>query len=167
MAGNKIDTTEKEHFMKVADFITSLLASIVLLGGNIMPLMLGFFFFLLGIAFYDSPELDKTMAAYGTTAFAATIAILVIFVAVLILSIVGLVTGKRSNKRFTIFYSIVIALTVVGYALAIPAGQFADDIMHTDGAYLAWPACGLVFIPIMLILTVINAIVNRKKNVNA
>ncbi|MCR5804261.1 MAG: hypothetical protein K6G47_08350 [Clostridia bacterium] len=151
--------------MKVANFITSLLASVVLLGGDLVPLMLGFFTSLISVAFYNSSELDKDMAAYGMGTFAATLAILVIFVVVLILSIVGFVIGKRSNKKFTIFYSIVIALTAAGYGLAIPAAQFADDITHTDGAYFGWPICGLIFIPVMLILTVINAIINRKKNV--
>ncbi len=150
--------------MKVANLITSILASVVLLGGDFMPLMLGFFSSLISFAFYNSAELDKDMAAYGMGTFAATLAILIIFVVILILSIVGFIVGRRSNKKFTVFYSIVIALTAAGYGLAVPAAQFADDIMHTDGAYFGWPVCGLVFIPIMLILTVINAIVNRKKN---
>lgn len=155
---------EKEHFMKVADFITSLLAAIVLLGGDILPFTITFFLTLLDVAFYNSPELDKAMAESGVLSFAASFAIVIIFVVVLILSIVGFVLGRRSNKKFTVIYSIVIALTAIGYGLSFPVAKFTDDIVHTDGAYCTWAYCGLVFIPILLILTVINGIVNRNKN---
>ena len=155
--------------MRVANFIVSIFSSIVMIGGDVVPIMLGLVLSVgdaIVTIFYgvDGTFVDP-IGAFPILLI--SIAIVINSLVVLILSIVALIISRRPyTKTCTVLYIVncVFTLFSVGAATYVSLWlNTVEDIPDNLIALYIWPVVGVAFLIAMIVLSVLSIVKNKEE----
>ena len=152
--------------MKVANFVTGLISSVVMMAGDFLVFCISFVASLLGLMFYSSSSADHETIDGFFVMFALSIGIFVIAIASLVLSIVAFVAGRKpghSQKKYNALSITLCVITLIANICALPLVYWVTDLFADTAFYYCWPVIGFILLIVMVILTVVNAISSGKK----
>lgn len=152
--------------MKVASFVISLISSLWMFAAGGMIFVIAFIASFLGAMFYDAPTADHEGIHEFFKMFFISLPVVIIAVAAFVLCIVGFVKRKKP-KTYNILYGITCGITVIANSLAIPLTIWIYNMpgLNDVDFIFTWPVLGFIFAVAMIVLTVVNGICTKKKQI--
>lgn len=156
--------------MRVTNLILSIISSVVMLAADFLVLSITFVGSLIGVAVYSSSRADTDMINEFFGMFAASLAVGIIGLAVLILGIIAFAKGggdHPSAKKYVVLSGIVCGITMIAVVCAGLIAAWVNTIVADTGFYYAWPVIQGVLLIVMVIMTILHTVKLSKRGKTA
>lgn len=152
--------------MRVTNLILSIISSVVMLAADFIVLSITFVGSLIGVAVYSSSRADTDMINEFFGMFAASLAVGIIGLAVLILGIIAFCRGgggHPSAKAYGVLSGIVCGITLIAVVCAVLISSWVNTIVADTEFYYAWPVIQGVLLIVMVIMTILHTVKLSKR----
>jgi len=152
--------------MKVANLITSIITSLVLGIGVILPLSLGGVASFIYLIASSSPRFDDSAANEPVLMLICSILAGIFLLLIIIFALIAFLRSKKiSRKRYTVFSSIsIISATITGILVIAMTNLMIGFLGQNEfGFNYTFAVAGFITIMVSVVLTIVNAIKKDKK----